>query len=109
MHTNSIEKVLSYNQHWRPDNVTFSVSQLASSSEYQLWLAFNKTPSDYVTDISNNVNSVIGSGFHYYAALIIAQENPENNYAFFSDIYGTIPDMIKEKLYEEFIDRGKLD
>ena len=72
--TNSIDKVLSYNNHWKPSEATFSVSQLASSSEYQLWLAFNKTPSEYVTDISNNVNSVIGSGFHLIAEQAMADE-----------------------------------
>lgn len=72
--TNSIEKVLSYNEHWRPPEAVFSVSQLSGSSEYQIWKAYNKTPEDYETDISNNVNSVIGSGFHLIAEKAIANE-----------------------------------
>ena len=74
MKTNSIEKVLSYNQHWRPENVTFSVSELASASEYQLWLGYNKTDKTYDNGFENNVNSVIGSGFHLLAEQAMADE-----------------------------------
>lgn len=72
--TNSIEKVLSYNNHWRPENVTFSVSELSSSSSYQLWLGYHKTPRTYINSFENNVNSCIGTGFHKLAEEAMANE-----------------------------------
>ena len=72
--TNSIEKVLSYNNHWRPENVTFSVSELSSSSEYQLWLGYHKTPRTHKQPLELKVNSTVGSGFHLLAEQAMADE-----------------------------------
>jgi len=64
--TDSIEKVLSYSKYSRPDCSFLSASEIAGSSDYQLWLAGQKTPKTYVTDLETNVNSMIGSGLHLY-------------------------------------------
>lgn len=72
--TNTIEKVLSHDNHWRPENVTFSVSEMASSSQYQLWLGYNKTPRTHEQELSLKVNSAIGTGFHKLAEEALANE-----------------------------------
>lgn len=74
MITNTIEKILTYDNHWKPENSTFSASQLAGSSDYQLWLAYQKTPKTYVQPLENKVNSALGTGFHLLAEQALQDE-----------------------------------
>ena len=72
--TNSIEKVLSYSNYSRPDCSYLSASEIAGSSDYQIWLAGQKTPKTFKTPIENNVNSIVGTGFHLFAQQAIKTE-----------------------------------
>lgn len=74
VHTNTIELVISYDNHWRSDNVTASASALSNYSNYQLWLSVNKAPKTYAIKLENKVSSAIGNGFHKLAEEALAKE-----------------------------------
>ena len=65
---NILETVLSSNDHWRPEDIDFSASELASSSTYQLWHRINGTKEvDIPLDLDSVVSARIGTGFHLLA------------------------------------------
>jgi len=69
-----LDTVLSHNEHWRPEGIDFSVSELSNSSSYQLWHRMNGTKElDRDKDLDSVVSSVIGTGFHLLAENILKQ------------------------------------
>ena len=76
---NILETVLSANDHWRPEGVDFSASEISNSSAYQLWHRMNGTKEiDIPLDLDTVVSSRIGTGFHLLAEQILNDLGDEN-------------------------------
>jgi hypothetical protein len=69
-----LEKVLEYNDHWRPSEADFSASELASASLYQMWLSKNKVPKTHKIPLDKQIASKIGTGFHLLAEEALKNE-----------------------------------
>ena len=62
---NALEYVLSYEKPYKREGF-LSASQLASATDYQLWLSGQQTPETYKNETGTSVNSLIGNAFHKY-------------------------------------------
>ena len=88
---NVIEEVLRWDNHWRPEEAEYSASEIASNSDYQLWLSKLDTPKTYILPLDNSVASKVGTGFH-----MIAEEAMQNKVNVFTEkqMVGKIGDFV---------------
>jgi len=77
---NVIEEVLKYDNHWKPARAVFSASEIASASNYQLWLSQEDREKNYQTPLENMIASKVGTGF-----LMIAEEAMKNKINVFTE------------------------
>ena len=61
---NILEEFLKYDGYKRTEGIDVSPSQLASRSNYQLWLEKMNTPKTHPVDLEKKVNSKIGTSVH---------------------------------------------
>ena len=72
---NILETILSYDEYVRTPGIDISPSEITSKSNYQRWLAKNKTPTTHKLPLETRVNSVIGTSIHKYAEHVLKSTN----------------------------------
>ncbi len=72
---NILEMVLKYDNHQRPEEVDFSVSELSGKSNYQLWLTKIGREKNYANDLDNSISAKLGTGFHLLAEEALMQSD----------------------------------
>ena len=79
---NILEKVLRFNNHRRDDDVDFSASEIASKSNYQLYLGSIGTPQTHENPLELQVSAQVGNGIH-----LVAEQALKDDVSVLSEYY----------------------
>ena len=104
-----IETALKFNDHRDSDKPRSISTTTLIGPSFKAWKSYVKTPKNFYLRPMKSRSSFIGSGVHERVARIFANMFPESNIHYFKEIYGTIPDNLKELLHEEYISRKNMD
>lgn len=83
-----IKKILEYSDHWTHPDAQFTASQIASGSNYQLYLHRTGVPRSVPIKLENKVNASIGTGYHMRMEQALEDEDCLTEHKMFCNIGG---------------------
>ena len=83
-----ISKILNFDDHWKHTEAQLTSSQIASATNYQLYLHSIGTPKSVPVSLENKVNASIGTGYHMRMEQALRDEDCITEHRMFCDIAG---------------------